>query len=209
MGFSRRTALFLGKWLGVFLLLYLFILGTHKSWLPFFAEFLIVSTPLKQSDLIVVSTGSYERFIYAIELMKNGYGEKLLLLGDERFKNEVDTAGPLALAMEEALDEGIASVHKRNSTSTLDDARETKKMMASLGLKSAIIISDRFNMRRASMIFNDVFRGTSVDLIYAYSEDDTESFVPYDRWWTSSPTFLYVIKEWFKLPIDSYSLFMA
>lgn len=206
---SWRATRSLGMGLGAFLLLYLLVLGTYKSWLPLFAEFLIVKTPLKKCDLIVVSTGSYDRFLYALELIKKGYGEKLLLLGDERFKKSATIKSPLELAMEEALDEGVRDVYRHSSTSTLDDARAAKEMMTSLGLKSVIVISDRYNMRRASIIFNRVFRETSIDLNYAYSEQDAESFISPDRWWTASPTFLYVIKEWLKLPIDLYLLVTA
>ena len=201
----RNSRLF--KCMTTFILLYLAVVGTHKLWLPLFAEYLIVKAPLKKCDLIVVSTGSYTRFLYAIDLMKKDYAGKLLLLGDERFKNVSDSKTPLQMATEEALGEKIPveSLYSRSSTSTLDDARIAKKLLLSQGLKSAIVISDRYNMKRLSMIFNDTFRGTSVDLVYTYNEQDDGLVAP-DHWWKSSPTFLYVVKEWIKFPLDLFAV---
>lgn len=207
-GLVLRIVRPLGKSVGAFLLLYLLLLGTYNFWLPFFAEFLIVKTPLKKCDLIVVSAGSYYRVRHAIELLKQGYAGSVLLLGDERFKVSADLKSPLELATEEVLYEGVSEdkILRRNSTSTQEDASQAKMLMANMDFKSAIIVSDAYNMRRLAMVFSDVFRDTSVQLAYSHGEM-SEGFATPDRWWKSSPTFQYVIKEWLKFPLDVYTWF--
>ena len=198
----------LGKRVGAFLLLYLLVLLTHSFWLPLFAEFLIVKTPLKKCDLIVVSAGSYYRVRHAIELLKEGYAGNVLLLGDERFKVSADLKSPLELATEEFLFEGVSEdkILRRNSTSTQDDARQAKMLMGYMDFNSAIVVSDAYNMRRLAMVFNDVFHGTSVQLVYSHGIMGDEFAAP-DSWWKSSPSFQYVIKEWLKFPLDIYTWF--
>lgn len=204
----KRAVRFFAKALSSLLAFYLFVLGTHGLWLPWFGEFLIIKEPLKKADIVVVSTGSYPRFRYAIELMKAGYSQKLLLLSDERLKEDSNEKSLAEYAREEAIDEGFAggNIFVGHSTGTQGDARETRKLMASLGFKSAIVISDSYNMRRLAMVFQKVFRGTSAELIFAHAHDDSESFPPPESWWKSYHTFSYVIKEWIKLPIDFYLL---
>lgn len=193
------------KYLAVFFFIYLLGIGSHPLWLPIFAKYLIVKTPLKKCDLIVVSAGSYYRFLYAIDLKKGDYAQKILLLGDERFKDISGEKTPLKMAFQEALDEGVApeDLVSSNSTSTQDDAIVARKLMLARGLQSAIVISDRYNMKRVSIIFDRVFRDMPIDLVYAYSEADDGLVAP-DRWWKTSPTFTYVIKEWIKIPLDLF-----
>ena len=106
------------KRLAILLLVYFITVGSHQIWLPMFAEYLIVKTPLKKCDLIVVSAGSYYRFLYAIDLKKKDYAKKILLLGDERFKDISGEKTPLKMASQEALDEGVAPDDLMSNNST-------------------------------------------------------------------------------------------
>lgn len=194
------------KGFGALVFLYLFFLGTYNFWLPWFGEFLIINTPLKQCDLIVVSTGSYSRVRYAIKLMEKSYAGKMLLLGDTRYKITGKTT--LELAEQEALKEGIAreNLFVKHSTSTRDDARLAKETMALNGFKSALVVSDKYNMRRLAMVFDRVFQRTSLDLGYVYAGQEKIGKDARDRWWETPYAFIYVMKEWIKFPVNYYLL---
>lgn len=126
-------------------------------------------------------------------------------MGDNRIKSPGNRTTHSDLAKIEAINQGIqeAKVHIRHSTGTRADALQAKILMLSLGLKSAIIISDPYNMRRLTMIFNHVFKGSGLRLSLVSTNQKRES--P-DYWWLSPHSFVYVIKEWIKLPINYYLL---
>lgn len=194
---------FLLKGFGYLVLFYLFILGTYGFWLPWFGEFLIVNNQLKKSDLIVVSTGSHMRVQYAIELMEKGIAPRVLLLGDTRYKISIVDKTTLELAEREMLDDGVSreKLIAMHSTSTQDDARIARDLMTTLNVKSALVISDKYNMRRLAAIFNHVFRNTAFDLGYVYAGQDNIGSTR-ERWWEKQSSFIYVMSEWIKFPLN-------
>lgn len=194
----------------VFLLTYLFILGTHGFWLRGAANLLIIEDPIKETDLLVVSTGSYSRFRYAVELMKKGYGKCLLILGDSRIEVNSEGKTPLHFAEKEAVADGIPreKLLVEHSTSTRVDAKLTQRVMLDKGFKSGAVVSDGYNMRRMAMIFDHAFKGTSLQLSYLRSQQDPPRYHP-DRWWEFPDEFVYVVKEWIKLPVDFFYLVMG
>lgn len=196
-----------GRSLAVLALFYLFIVATHGYWLPLAAEFLIVQDPPEKTELIVVSTGSYERFRYAVELMRQDQAEKMLILGDLRLLTPIPGKTILDLAEEEAVFRGVPreNLILERSTSTLADARAAKKVMESRGFKTAGVISDIYNMRRMAMIFDHVFRGASIQLHYRAVDFQKNQFHP-DQWWKHSRDFVYVMMEWIKMPLDFYRI---
>jgi uncharacterized SAM-binding protein YcdF (DUF218 family) len=189
-----------------FFIFYLFIVFTHRFWLPFAADFLVFKNPPQKSDLIVVATPFRPRFSHALELFKQGYAQQILLTGDNRIKTLQNGKTTSGLAKEEAIELGVpeSSIHVKHSTGTRTDAVQAKSLMLSLGLKSALVISDPYNMRRLSMIFKNVFKGSGLKLTLATTDQKRND--P-DYWWLSSNSFIYVIKEWIKLPLNYYLLF--
>ena len=141
-----------------FFLLYLFIVFTHRFWLPFAADFLVLKNPPQKADLILVATPFRPRFLHALNLFQNGYARQILLVGDNRIKNLQDGKTTSELAKQEAISRGVAEskIHIKHSTGTRTDAVQAKHLMSSLGLKSVLVISDPYNMRRLSMIFKNV-----------------------------------------------------
>jgi len=200
-GFKQRLELFLIA----FFLFYLFIVFTHRFWLPFAADFLVLKNPPQKADLIVVATPFRPRFLHALDLFQNGYAEQILLVGDNRIKSMQEGKTTSELAKQEAIKRGVAEskIHVKHSTGTRADALQAKLLMDSLGLKSALVISDPYNMRRLSMIFENIFQGSGMKLALASTDQKRE--VP-DYWWLSPHSFIYVIKEWIKLPINYYLL---
>jgi uncharacterized SAM-binding protein YcdF (DUF218 family) len=199
--FKQRLRLFLIA----FSLFYLFIIFTHRFWLPYAADFLVIKNPPQKADLIVVATPFRPRFLHALDLFQKGYAKQILLVGDHRIKSLWSGKTTSELAQQEAIKLGIpeSKIHIKHSTGTRTDALQAKLLMASLGLKSTLVLSDPYNMRRLSMIFKKVFQGSGMKLSLAST--DQKRKVP-DYWWLSPHSFIYVIKEWIKLPINYYLL---
>lgn len=186
-------------------LFYLFIIFTHRIWLPLAADFLTLQNPPHQANLIVVATPYRPRFLHAVNLMKKGYANQILLVGDTRIKEIWSGRSSLELARKEAIKLGIpeSKIHIKHSTGTRVDAMQAKLLMTSLRLKSALVVSDGYNMRRLAMVFNYVFKESDFSLTFTSSNQKRAS--P-DYWWISPHSFVYVIKEWIKLPLNYYLL---
>lgn len=186
-------------------LFYLLIIFTHRFWLPLAAEFLVLENQLRHADLIVVATPFRPRFLYALKLLQKDYANQILLVGDTRIKMLWSGKTSIELAKNEAIKLGIpeSKIHLKHSTGTRADALQTKSLMSSLGLKSALVVSDPYNMRRLTMIFNHVFKGSDLELTLVPTDENRES--P-DTWWLYPHSFVYVIKEWIKLPMNYYLL---
>jgi len=77
----------------------------------------------------------------------------------------------------------VATIHVKHSTGTRADALQAKALLSSLGLKSALVVSDPYNMRRLSMVFDYVFNGSGLKLTLVPT-DQKRNFPDY--WWLSS-----------------------
>lgn len=196
-----------GNSLLILALIYLLAVMTHGFWLPPIAKLLIICESLPKTDLIVVSTGSYERFHHAVKLILNDRTENLLILGDRRIVTPVPGKSPLDLAEEEALIHGIPKQRLilKHSTSTLVDARMAKKIIADQDFKTIGVVSDSYNMRRLAMIFDHVFSGSSFRLHYLSAEMGHDYLHP-DQWWLYPREFKYVMMEWIKIPLDFFRI---
>jgi uncharacterized SAM-binding protein YcdF (DUF218 family) len=186
-------------------LFYLFILFTHRLWLPFAADFLVLKNQPRHADLIVVATPFRPRFLHAVHLLQKGYADQILLVGDQRVKMLWSGKTSLELAKNEAIKLGIpkSKIHVKHSTGTRADATQAKSLMSSHGLKSALVVSDPYNMRRLSMVFNHVFKESGIETTLVPTNQQRKS--P-DLWWLSPHSFVYVVKEWIKLPMNYYLL---
>jgi uncharacterized SAM-binding protein YcdF (DUF218 family) len=172
----------------------------QSIWLKPFASFLIIQDSYVPGDLIVVSTGSYERFLFASVLLKKNPSSNMLVLGDQRLETPLPGKSPLDIAKIEAdlLELPKNKLEFRHSTSTLVDARQAKKLMKEKGLLAASIISDSYNMRRLRVVFNYVFENSNLKIRFVHGE---EGWTP-NKWWKIEEDFKYVLKEWIKFPID-------
>ena len=188
-----------------FFLFYLFIVFTHRLWLPYASDFLVIKNSSQKADLVVVATPFRPRFLHALGLFQNGYAKQILLVGDNRIKSLWNGKTTSELAKLEAINRGVpeSKIHIKHSTGTRTDALQAKILMATLNLKSALVISDPYNMRRLAMIFKNVFRGSGLELFLATTNQERKN--P-DYWWLSPHSFVYVIKEWIKLPINYFLL---
>lgn len=176
-------------------------LTLHKTILPLFADFLYIQSTPKKTKLVVSATATYSRFRFALDLMKSGQGESLLLLGDTRIKMAVLDSSKLDLARKEALEEEVENLYIEHSTSTRHDAKLAKELAIKKSWNSMTVISDAYNMRRVKMVFETVFKGTPIEIIYRSPPGERNPHHP-DQWWKRQGDFSYVISEWIKFPLN-------
>ncbi|MDO8141982.1 MAG: YdcF family protein [Candidatus Brocadiales bacterium] len=194
---SKKPSLFL-----VIVLIVSTYIVIHKP----IAKFLIVTDSQKSGDAIVVLGGGLgvRRVIHAVKLYEKGIAPIIILTGQEmefdgikvRFKDikltEPKFAGMLAKLY--GIPEDILFLEER-SHNTYEDAKYVKEYLLKTGLHSAIIVSDPFHMRRVSMIFKKVFKGTSVSLTFSAADD---SEFPLGSLW-SPGKIRYVLSEYVKI----------
>ena len=188
--------------------LYFLLVGAHRIWLPWVAGFLILEAPFEGAEMAVASTGSYERFRYAVDLVLQKKADRLLALGDKRIETIVPGMSPLDLAREEALEHGVPAeaLIVRHSTSTLVDAKVASQVARKLNLKRVAVVSDVYNMRRLKMIFNQVGEGSLIHFSFV-APSTTRGLLHPEEWWRYPEDFEYVFKEWVKFPLDIFRIY--
>jgi uncharacterized SAM-binding protein YcdF (DUF218 family) len=170
------------------------------AWLPFAGTLLINSeTPAPADAIIVLGGNAPDRLPYAETLRAQGFS-KLMVVSNERVKTHgLDTTW-LALhkagvAAPEIPDEDLIVLDNPPPESTIDEARRAADSLAARGLHSALLVTDAFHSRRASMLFRAAFahKGLSVR-----STPVPDSF-DLAHWWLHPLPARRVAEEWTKM----------
>ncbi|MFX4263318.1 YdcF family protein [Pelotomaculum propionicicum] len=131
----------------------------YNPW-PALYGFLVISEDPRTSDVIIALSGGPGRDIYAAELYKAGLSRRIIMSGIS------PSAGQMA---ERAVVMGVKRediILEERSVSTFQNALFTREIMVGKGFQSAIVVSSPYHMRRTKMVFERVFKGSGVRLIY-------------------------------------------
>jgi uncharacterized SAM-binding protein YcdF (DUF218 family) len=166
------------------LALVLALILNFESILSDIGNFLIVNEVPQKADVIIVLNGSYDRVPYAAMLYQSGYAEKVLLSGDNGYMTQ------------QALSLGIpksALILEDQSKTTFGNAQYSLNIIKQQGYNSAIVVTDQYHTRRASIIFAHFFKGILLTICP----------VPYNPaitqiWWKNSNSREFVISEYLK-----------
>jgi uncharacterized SAM-binding protein YcdF (DUF218 family) len=170
------------------------------AWLPFAGTLLINSeTPAPADAIVVLGGNAPDRLRYAETLRAQGLS-KLMVVSNERVKTHgLDTTW-LALhragvAPPDIPDEDLIVLDDPPPESTIDEARRAADNLAARGLHSALLVTDAFHSRRASMLFRAAFarKGLSVR-----STPVPDSF-DLAHWWMHPLPARRVAEEWTKM----------
>lgn len=172
---------------------------TRDQWLTFIGRFLVVQDALEPADVIHVIAGDDYRTDYAFQLYQQGYGKTIFFTGgwcDIHLYEHGAHAREKALAQGLPLD-SIAS-DELAVMSTYMEAERLKEWIEKnpSTVKSIIVVSDPFHMRRARWAYQRVFNN-QIQIQMAP--------VPFDRtpfhltWWKDVESKRYVQEEYFKL----------
>lgn len=162
-------------------------------------DFLVVEDPIRKADLIHVVSGPDYRTEYAIELYKKGYAEMMLFTGGWNIgANEVSATRSERLALTAGVPADKIIVDVTDIICTYEEAERLKFFVNSTNgsIRSVIVVSDPFHMRRVRWAFQRQFKG-QVKLIMAP--------VPFElttmnaKWWLDARSRFMVCDEYLKL----------
>ena len=191
---KKRTKIIAGL---VFLGLVLVVF--REQWLLLIGDYLIVNDTLEPADVIQVIAGDDYRTDYAIQLYKRGDGKILFFSGGwcpthlyyhGEHGRELSIAAGVPLPAIAFDDSPVMSTY-------MEAGRLKEWIDQSLHpIRSVIVVSDPFHMRRASWIYRWVL-GDQIRVQMAPVPSD---LTPYQRvWWKDPESRMYVRDEYEKL----------
>ncbi|WP_338778799.1 YdcF family protein [Metabacillus sp. FJAT-52054] len=148
---------------------------------------LIVDERPVKADAIVILSGSVVRLDKGIELFQKGYGQYLILSTPWGLGLTDKTVHTLPIPEKQLLLE-------KNATSTYTNALYTKELLEEYNLKSVLVVSSDYHMRRSKLTFDRVFRNSEIHLTYVAADKNSD---PY--WFLDSNARKIVISEYVKL----------
>jgi len=169
------------------------------AWLPVAGSLLIASEEPVAADAIVVLAGnSADRLPHAEELRTNGFAT-LVIVSNERVHTHGLETTWLALyqagiSAPNLPPDAVIALDDPPPESTIDEAHRAADVLASRGLHSALLVTDAFHSRRASLLFRAVFahRGLTVRSTPAPDVLDLA------HWWAHPLAARRVAEEWTK-----------
>ena len=177
------------------------------AWLA--AEALIVNAEPSRADALVVLAGSsafVERTHQAAQLFKEGCAPKLILTNDNQesgWSAELQT-NPLYVqrAASELKSRGVPEerieIVPATVTSTRDEAALMREYAESNGLRSILVVTSAYQVRRARWTFNQIFAGSSVAVFFSSVPPGYQKPRPL-TWWLQRRGWRMVAGEYVKL----------
>jgi uncharacterized SAM-binding protein YcdF (DUF218 family) len=143
------------------------------------------------ADVVVVLAGNPGvRLPRALQLVSASYASRLLV------SNDRERAYALAANTADLPAEAIL-VLDQPATSTRDEARGAAEFMQAHGLRSALLVTDAYHSRRASLLFNAEFGRHGLTVRSTPAGDGTIG-----QWWTNPPLAETILLECVKLTIS-------
>ncbi len=155
------------------------------------------SDPLERTDAIVVISGdeALARFREGLRLYRDGWAPRLIFSGaaEDGPRSNADVMRRLALR------EGVpanAILTDDIAEDTYGNAVHTRELMLANGLRSAILVTSPYHLRRASLTFDGVYQGTGIRFIGRSAPDGAWRKA---SWWTHEETRALTFRELEKL----------
>jgi len=181
----------------ILVLALLFMFALFVLMIKLLGTFLVIEDRPKKSDAIVVLGGEEgaDRVRTAAELFHKGFASRIILTGAPA-GGEVGSAKYMSYQITKFGVPREALILENQAKTTHENATHVKAVVSSMGFKSAIVVSSSYHMRRARMIFNKVFDGTDVKLLYSPVRD-----IDYldGSWWKYPEKRINVFSEYAKL----------
>lgn len=197
-----------------FIIILAAIILSFRLWLPLPAKFLLVEDNLNRAESIFILRGdAYYRFYKAVEIYKKGLASNIVVAHLRDREKELEayynfetrilglpdvTPRDKILKTLEYFGKDASDVYflDESVTSTFDEAVAAKKWYLDNGVRSFILISSTYHMRRALMIFQLVFLNTGVE-IYPVTVPN-ETYHP-ETWWRYEKDVKRVFEEYLSI----------
>lgn len=153
----------------------------HPFLLERAAEYLIVQDKLEKADAILVFAGdpNGERVAQAVELYKKGYGKFLLMSGGPAIWHQTYADNMRAQAKSLGVADKDILIQDR-SRSTYEDAKFSLPILKAKKVKSVILVTSPYHMRRALRTTRRLYNKENIKVI-AYPVQNSEFKVK--GWW--------------------------
>jgi uncharacterized SAM-binding protein YcdF (DUF218 family) len=173
---------------------------THQAWLTAIGDGLVTRDEPVAADAIVVLAGnSAFRARHAESLYARGLAAQVIISNEPLTSHGVQTTwlelrqrGLVSLTIP---DEAIVPISEI-SDSTYDEALRSREIMVAHGWRSAILVTDPFHMRRATLTFRRAFEPAGLTVLASPAEGSKYGV---DNWWTDRNATLRVAQEYLKL----------
>ncbi|WP_063975153.1 YdcF family protein [Domibacillus aminovorans] len=156
--------------------------------------FLIVNEEPKKVDVIIALSGDAGRLEKAVDLYKKDYSDYVML----------SVASEEGLRAQQAIELGVldaALLLEDEATSTYTNAVYSKDLMELYHLRSAIVVSSDYHMRRVKLIFERVYKDSGIELTYVASQRNDQV------WYKDWTNIRYTFNEFVKLPAYALRLY--
>ncbi len=176
-----------------FLVIAAVLAATHGLWMPLPARFLIVKDNIQKADVVVVLSGDldFNREKMAAQLYREGFTSKIIriLEKDNLMFNVIKTLFNLNTTHEEVYkkffeSQGVAPeaiiIGDMTATSTFDELKVAKEIILENNLKSFILVTGDYHMRRALITARWLFRSTDVKV---YNATVYTKYFILRNWW--------------------------
>jgi uncharacterized SAM-binding protein YcdF (DUF218 family) len=183
------------------LLLPLMVVLAAPLWLPGLGTFLVASDEPAQADAIVVLAGnSPDRLPRAESLWRAGYAPLLIISNEKIHTYGLDTTWfdlyRAGLVAPDLPPQAVVVLDNPPPESTIDEARRAAAVLQARGLQRALLVTDAFHSRRASLLFAAQFRHLGLEV---RSTPVLDSDADIAHWWAHPTETRRVTEEWTKL----------
>ena len=150
----------------------------------------IESKPARRAEGIVVLTGGSSRVSDAMELLADGYGQRLLISGVHPTNDASDISR--SLSDNQSLLTCCVDLD-RSAVNTRSNATETRRWVRERGFKSLIVVTSNYHMPRAIVEMSHAMPDIAL-IPFAVVGDKWRD----EPWWTSGTTFRLLLSEYVK-----------
>lgn len=163
-------------------------------------RFLVESDKLEKADAIAVFSGdSGARTERAVELLKEGYADYLILSGGKVYDDVTMAELMKNHAIKLGVDESKILIDDEAST-TNENAEFTRDIIEENNFKSVIVVTSDYHTRRSKLAMeksleDTLIDGQNVEVIVTPSKEEEFNI----KWWTSGNSILLIISEYLKL----------
>ena len=153
--------------------------------------------PLEKSDAIVVISGDegLARFREGIRLYRAGWAPTLVFSGAAQDGVASNAAVMRAMALAEGIPQS-AVLTDEVAQDTLGNALHTRALLQGRGLRSAIVVTSPYHVRRAVLTFQAVYQGSGIRVIGRSAPDSDWRKA---SWWARPATRALTFRELEKL----------
>lgn len=145
---------------------------------------LIVDEPVEQAGIaVVLGGGGGSRLRKGLSLYEAGLVSHLVLVDNK--KNAWDHM--LGRFCPDCVTEGKITIIE-GSSNTFTDAELVEKYCRAHKIKSVLVVTDPYHTRRASLIFNERFARTDVQVRTVSSDEFGNRLSPSGQWWQDENT---------------------